>query len=206
MSGTRAEVRRRTLERRAATERVILDAMDKLLEGRAFRDVTVDDVMSVAGLSRTAFYRYFPDLESVLLQLMGEVLGSLQEAASHWLETEGDVDGLRRSARALASVYCARGRLLLAFSEASVSGSDIEQAWRVSVDSFIDSATERLESLTAKGLADISNPLETARAIVWMTERYLLETFGRRSTGGLSVDEAAETLVLVWHRVIVGSG
>src|SRR5688572_6827174 len=45
-----------TKERRATAERQILEGFEALLADRPFRDLTVEDVMANAGLSRTTFY------------------------------------------------------------------------------------------------------------------------------------------------------
>ena len=42
------------------------------LKAKPFRELTVDELMEGTGLSRTAFYRYFPDRESVLVDLLEE--------------------------------------------------------------------------------------------------------------------------------------
>jgi hypothetical protein len=44
------------------------------------------------------------------------------------------------------------------------------------------------------------SPDQVARALVWMTERYLLETYGRGA--GIPAQVAAETLAELWHRAV----
>ena len=61
-------------------EKAILDATAILLNSRPFRDLTVEDVMTAAGLGRTAFYRYFPDLESLVVRLMGRLVEEFRAA------------------------------------------------------------------------------------------------------------------------------
>ncbi len=80
--------RRCSSERRAATEQAILDATQALLEERSFHDVNVEDIMARAGLGRTAFYRYFPDLESVVSRLMGTLVEELRGASQTWLAAD----------------------------------------------------------------------------------------------------------------------
>ncbi len=203
MVATRSVTRQRTLERRAAIERSILDAVAELLAERSFRDVTVEEVMTVAGLTRTAFYRYFPDLEAVLLRLMAEVADALGDASSTWLESDDDeADVLFDAGKKLAAVYAERGRLLLAFTDAAGSGLDIESAWREAVEQFVADSSERIGRLRDAGVAKVENSVETSRALVWMTERYLLEVFGHRSGGNVTIDEATNVLVTIWRRTL----
>lgn len=187
--------------RRAAVERAILDATEGLLASGSFHELTVEDVMRDAGLTRTAFYRYFPDLEAVLLRRMSELRAELAEAADLWLNLDTDAEGALYHANAgLARVYAAHGRILLAFADAAGRGPEIEYAWHQAIDSFVGPVLARIEDLMAKGMCQIGDAQETARALVWMNERYLLEAFGRGREGDVEV--AARTLAEIWRRVL----
>ena len=50
-------------------EQAILATAERLLEERAFADISVDDLAKGAGLSRPTFYFYFKSKEAVLLSL-----------------------------------------------------------------------------------------------------------------------------------------
>ncbi len=192
------------MERRSATQHAILDATEALLTERAFRDLSVEDVMAKAGLSRTAFYRYFPDLEAVLLHQLVEVSAELLDASEMWLSDTADpVTSLQDAGVALASTYAAHGRLLAALADASTSGPDVEAAWRTAVEGFVERSARRIEELRCAGRADVPNSAETARALVWMTERYLLDTYGRDC--GVPIADAVATLVFIWRRTLFGT-
>ncbi|MDQ6797101.1 MAG: TetR/AcrR family transcriptional regulator [Actinomycetota bacterium] len=190
-----------TSARRAAVERAILDAAEALLAEESFHALTVEDVMKKAGLTRTAFYRYFPDLEAVLLRRMSELHAELAVAADLWLDLDAEpTESIFAANTGLAEVYDHHGRILLAFADAAGRGPEIEKAWHDTVHSFVAPVVARIEDLAARGLTKVPNIEETARALVWMNERYLLETFGRRS--GADVRLAAQTLSEIWHRVL----
>lgn len=193
----RTEVRRR----RAAIEQAILDATEALLGDRPFRDLSIEDVMARAGLTRTAFYRYFPDLEAVLLRHLLHARGELGQAADLWLSIDVDPrEGLLPAATALAEVFYQHGRLLLALADASAGSPDIEQAWHSAIQSFVAPVQARIEGLRQQGLCQIADPAQTAIALVWMNERYLLETYGRDQ--GLPIPTAAHTLATIWRRTL----
>ncbi|MDQ6784505.1 MAG: TetR/AcrR family transcriptional regulator [Actinomycetota bacterium] len=190
-----------TSARRATVERAILDAAEALLVDESFHALTVEDVMRKAGLTRTAFYRYFPDLEAVLLRRMSELHTELAEAANLWLDLEAEPTESMLTANAgLAKVYREHGRILLAFADAAGRGPEIQKAWHDTIHSFVAPVVARIEDLRSRGLANVRNPEETAQALVWMNERYLLETFGRSS--GTDVEVAAHTLAEIWRRVL----
>src|SRR6201996_4638102 len=51
-------------------EQAILATAERLLEERAYADISVDDLAKGAGLSRPTFYFYFKSKEAVLLSLL----------------------------------------------------------------------------------------------------------------------------------------
>ena len=176
-------------------------AAEHLLADRTYWDLTVEDVMAAAGLTRTAFYRYFPDMEAVLLAALAEISEELLEAAGRWLSFDADPDAdMLAATTGLAEVYLRHGRMLLAFAEAAAGGAAMQKAWHDVVDSFVVPVRARLADLAAQGRSHLAHPDEAARALVWMTERYLLETYGR----GLAVPVpvAAEMLAQVWRAAV----
>jgi TetR/AcrR family transcriptional regulator, ethionamide resistance regulator len=190
-------------DHRAAVEASIYEAVESFLADHSFRELTVEEVIAPTGLGRTAFYRYFPDLETVLLRRLAQIEEELSDATDSWLDPVPGVepeDGLAEAAMALAAVYRRHAALLRAFAEAAAAGADVEAAWRDLVGGFIARARERIDALSEAGRISIEGTDEVARALVWMTERYLLETFGRGSD--LSTEVAASTVAQIWRRTL----
>jgi TetR/AcrR family transcriptional regulator, ethionamide resistance regulator len=198
---TSAALRKRVRERRVAAERAILDATEALLASREFRDLTVEDVMASTALTRTSFYRYFPDLEAVLLRLLSELGDELRRTADSWLQDPST--GLEAGIE-FVTLYKVHGRLLLAFEQAAGAGTEIDAAWRSVIEAFTHSYTHFVTDLCRQGLSSITQPEQTARALVGMTERYLLETYGRGPA--VDVGVAAATLAEIWQRTLFSSG
>ena len=176
MTPSSAALRRRVRERRRTAERTILDATEALLTDREFRDLTVEDVMASTGLTRTSFYRYFPDLEAVLLRWLADLGDELRRTADSWLQDPST--GLETGVE-FVTLYRDHGRLLLAFEQASGAGTEIDEAWGSVIQAFTDSYTEFIAELCRQGACSHRGPEQTARALVGMTERYLLDTYGR---------------------------
>jgi AcrR family transcriptional regulator len=190
-----------TRERRADRRVLILRTVESLLADRSFRDLTVEDVMRQAELPRTTFYRYFPDLESILLYGVAEIADELNAASERWYgATDDSAEALEPAARGLAEVYRRHGRLLLAFSDAASIAPDVESAWHAAIEGFVDRTTERITLLRESGRSELEHPRELARALVWMTERYLHETYGRGSA--LPVETVAGTIATIWRRTL----
>ena len=187
--------------KREATRQAIMIALEALLDSRAFQDVRVEDVMGTAGLTRTAFYRYFPDLESVLLAWIEVIGGEFTEAADRFLSFDVDPDeGLLAATTGLAQVWDRHRRLLRGIFDAATSGSRVQLAWHDLVESFLVPVEERIDDLTRRGRTSLAGKTETARALVWMNERYFVETFARDLD--TSLETAASTLAEIWRRVL----
>ena len=198
MSPSSTRQRERARDHRASVEAAIFRATEALLEDRPFRDLTVEEVMSATGMGRTAFYRYFPDLETVLLRRLAEIDVELDEASDRWLHPDSDLEsGLEIAAIGLAEVFRAHAPLLQALADAAASG-DLDRAWRATVEGFVGPATERIQHLCDTGRCALERAEETARALVWMTERYLLETY--RADRDFDPLVAAATISQIWHR------
>lgn len=201
MTATRTRTRLAAQQRRAATERAIIEATETLLETRSFRDLTVEDVMEVAGLSRTAFYRYFPDLESVVLRHMAGIADALFVAAEDWLAAEDPDAQLLDSGLRIAAVYRDHGRVMQAFSDAAGARPDVHQAWRAVLESLIAPGVSHLEVLIAQGRAECDNPAETIRALSVLIDRYLLDIYGR-SSASVDIAEPVAVLTQIWRRTL----
>src|SRR5947209_20523822 len=61
--------------RRADTRAQILAAARSALRERPYRELTIEDLMASAGLSRTIFYRHFDDLGDLVVRLLEEAGG-----------------------------------------------------------------------------------------------------------------------------------
>ncbi len=187
--------------RREANRQAIMTALEALLAEQSFDAVRVEDLMAAAGLSRTAFYRYFPDLESVLLAWLEIVSEELKDAANLWLAADTDPEGgLLAAMTGLAQVWFRHRTLLRGILDAATTGSRIQREWRELVAWYFTPVEERFVGLAREGQISLAQPTETARALVWMTERYLSETYTRDL--GVPVDVAASTLADIWRRVL----
>jgi AcrR family transcriptional regulator len=193
-TATRPARRRRTPE---SAEREILDAAESFLRERPFRDLSVDEVMARTTLSRPSFYVYFRDRHQLLVKLVEGIGGELFEGASIWLEGDGDT---RESLAAVAEVYARHGLVLGAIADAAGHDPDVESTYRALIERFVDATAARIERDIAAGLVEPLDARESARALVWMCERYFKETLGRLPQAPIAT--VAETLPEIWERVL----
>ena len=205
MTGERVRRRRRKPE---DAERAILAAGRAFLEEHPFREMTVEGVMVRTGLSRPAFYAYFDDRYDLVTRLLEGVGGLLFAVDWRWLsgdssegrEVAGEVlaDALRKG----SETFVQYGPVLRAISDAAVQDPKVEEVYRYGlIERLVSAVAARVARDVEAGVSPGSlDPEETARALVLMTERYMLDAFGNPSER-LSQDRivtTVNTLQVVW--------
>jgi AcrR family transcriptional regulator len=172
--------RRRPRHDPKETEREILDAAERLLRELPFREITVRRIMLDTGLARPAFYIHFRDLNDLVLRVVEDIGGELFAMADRWLHGQDPPRDIRAALEGAAGVYRAHGPVLRALADAAPSDLRVEAAYRALAQSFIDATAEHISTEQATGgIAAGLDAGETARALVWLNERYMSEAFGR---------------------------
>ena len=179
------------MRREEARERIVA-AAEKLLLEVAYRDLTVDLVMSEAGLSRTVFYRHFDGLPEVLLALLAAIEADL---AAPMDEPSGE-DWLRDLLAGSVDTFARYGPFLRALDHAAGQDAEIEAAYCAVVDRF----TTEIASI----LGGDERAYELARALNLMNGHYLMDTLGKDPDFDRSL--ALDTLVAIWSAVAAAQG
>ena len=187
-------------ERRAATELAILDATESLIAERPFAEISIEDVMAATGLGRTAFYRYFPDLESVVSRLMARLMEEIWAASAEWLFSDDPLAPLADAIRRLVVVYRDHGRVMQAFEDAARGGSALRAGWNESLRTMLEPLKSHLLRLMLAGRADAEYPEQTIDALAVCTERYLLSVYGDGDEADIVWPSAV--LLQVWTRTL----
>ena len=196
-TGVRVAQRRR----RQDTRKRILAAARELLEDRPWSEISVEDIMDRAQLSRTSFYRHFDDRQLIVVAMVDELELSFEKIASHWTEGTGDHPrNLRSALRELAVVHVDHGRVLQAMADIATGDPDLREAYLALHGRLTELVRDMIEREVAAGRSHVTDPEETSRALLWMNERYLLQAFGRTSGG--DVDRTAGTLGEIWVKTI----
>jgi AcrR family transcriptional regulator len=190
--------RRRTPE---VAEAEIVAAAEALLKERPFRELTVDEVMRRTDLSRPSFYVYFRDRHHLILRVVEHLGNELRTMSQRWYTGSGDGPAQAREAmEGIVDVYAEHGPVLRALADAAADDPEVEQVYGGLVQSFVDATRKHIEAEIAAGRVAALDAGETARALVWMMERYLNLSLGR--AGAAERDKVAETLTTIWTRVL----
>jgi AcrR family transcriptional regulator len=195
-----ARRRRRTPE---AAQREIIEAAEQLLKERPFRELTVDEVMRRTGLSRPSFYVYFKDRHELVLRIVGHLQGEILQSANRWYDTVGGGPAvLREALEGTVGAYARHAPVMRALADAAVEDPGVESAYDALVQGFVDITARHVEQEMRAGLIAPLDAREAAKALTWMTERYLYHSFGPNRVPAARVHE---TLAALWNRSLYQS-
>jgi AcrR family transcriptional regulator len=119
-AGRRAEpLDRRHIERRELNTRRLLPAVERLLENATYPELSVDEMVAEADISRSTFYNYFEDKGDLLRALTGDVMGTITDATRVWwmLSPQASKQDLQSALAHLFEIYSPHAVLMRAVSE-----------------------------------------------------------------------------------------
>jgi AcrR family transcriptional regulator len=180
-------------------------AAEALLRERPFRDLTVDEVMRRTDLSRPSFYVYFRDRHDLVLRVVERIESQLWAMSERWYTGTGDGAELARDAiEGIVGVFADEGPLLRALADAAADDPEVERYYSALVQRFIDATARHIQrELDGRRILELDAE-QTATALVWMMERYLNLSLGRKPATPRPT--VAKTLATIWIRVLYGTG
>ncbi len=188
-AGEEVSGERRRRRRPEEAERAILAAARAFLEEHPFREMKVEDITSRTGLSRPAFYAYFTDRYELVTRLLEGIGGLLFAVDRRWLVGDPAMGrdlsaaALREALRLGGETFRRYGPVLRAISDAASYDKRVEEVYRVGlIERLAAAVAARIERDVEAGISpEELVPEEVARALVLMTERYLIDAFGNPS-------------------------
>jgi TetR/AcrR family transcriptional regulator, ethionamide resistance regulator len=188
-----AAARRRTREE---VQGAVREALVKLLAERPFKDVTIDELARRAGLSRTAFYFYYPDKNEVLKEAAETAAAEIYAEADRWWHGSGPPEQLVREAlEGIANVYCAHGDMLRAALEVTTYDDEFRVFYWSLIRRFVNATAEHLRRELDAGRGRRLDIEVVAESLVWMAERCANAFF---LTEGRPKSEVIEPLTSIW--------
>jgi AcrR family transcriptional regulator len=185
------------------TRQAILDAALEFLWDHPFRDLTIGELMSRVGASRSAFYQYFADLHDLMETLLHGLGDDIMDAAKPWFVGEGDpVPLLQETFKGLVNICYRRGPILRAVADAAASDERLEQSWAAFLKGFDDAVAERIEQQQAAGLIPRFPARPIAVALNRLDASLLIEKFGRRPRG--NQEAVRDALTRIWVSTLYG--
>jgi AcrR family transcriptional regulator len=187
-------------------EQAILATAERLLEERAFADISVDDLAKGAGLSRPTFYFYFKSKEAVLLSLLEPVIARADA------EFDGAVQRLpadprrvwRNGIKAFFAAFGSHRAVARAGTEALATSAEFRAVWSGFMQKWIDQTAAMITAERARGAAPETIPAaDLATSLNQMNERSMMATLSVEQPA-VTEDHVVDTLTHIWVSSIYG--
>jgi AcrR family transcriptional regulator len=196
--------RRRGPSKGDLREQAILETARRLVAALPLSQITIDELASGAGISRSSFYFYFDSKHAVIAALLRDLATQLHAETEDWFAGSGpDDDSLRRALAISAELWRDHWRLLRqALLDPDPEPVLGELRTRI-VDRFVGQMAARIERDRIAGLAPPAPP-ETqalARALVQLMST-ALSAAAETGDPALADGELVETLTTVLQRTI----
>ncbi|HEX5035983.1 MAG TPA: HTH-type transcriptional repressor FabR [bacterium] len=155
-------------EKKALTRRDLVDAAIRLSADRGFAGLSLREVCRAAGLTPTAFYRHFKDMDDLGLALVDEVALSLRRLMREARQkAEGKGSRVESSAEAFVAFIRQNAHLFrLLLGERSGSSAGFRKAIRREMNLFVSELSEDLQRVAALTNRPLVDPLLTSEIIV----------------------------------------
>jgi AcrR family transcriptional regulator len=187
-------------------EQAIMRTAEQLLEQRSLTEISVDDLARGAGISRPAFYFYFPSKDAVVLTLVDRVVEEATNAKEQAMD-EPIADPASRIRESIQIFYDMLGEhraVIRAVVELSAANAEARELRSKITEGWIASVTERIEDERKRGAAKRALPArELATALVQMNERVMLAVFADE-VPAVAEDKLVDVLCEIWLGAIYG--
>jgi TetR/AcrR family transcriptional regulator, ethionamide resistance regulator len=168
-------------ERRDLIKARLLAAVESLLaEGENFTELSVERLVSLAGVSRSTFYVYFEDKGELIRAWLTEINSELDVAAQRWWSLGGEGQGavswddVRAALNRVVLVYRPHTTLMAAAFDAAAYDPAVRDQVDTMMQRNIAGLRKHIRAGQASGSVDAALPAaQTAAWLTWMAERGL---------------------------------
>jgi AcrR family transcriptional regulator len=188
-------------------EAAILATAERLLEGKKFADISVDDLAKGAGLSRPTFYFYFPSKEAVLLALLEPLIAQADKGFDGAIESlpADPRRAFREGIRIFFTAFGSHSVVARAGTEALATSPDIRTIWSEFMQKWINQTAALIEYERGRGAAPVNiGALDLATSLNQMNERAITATLVAEE-GAVARDRLVDTLAHIWLTSIYGA-
>jgi AcrR family transcriptional regulator len=179
------------------TRAAILRGAGEAIVELGWSATTITAVAERAGVGTGTIYQYFRGKEDVLAALVGEWTLSALAQLRTWDPAEGAV-GLRSLVERFVSGYAATARFQQVWEEVSLTEPRLAELRRDLTEVYVRLFADAFVAADEEGLLDAGpDPIETARALCAMVDRYCHQVFVLGVAPG-TADDVVELITRLW--------
>lgn len=183
----------------------MLRVAEEVLERKALRDITIEELASAAGITRPTFYFYFESKYSLLAALLERFMVDKFAAAATWLARPPELSPRAALQQTFTDAIASwRQHAAVARESADAMGldADLRATYLGLMGRFIEAATTQIERERDAGLAPpgVDAPA-LATTLMWMVERSMHAAVADLPPAVPDSDRVA-ALVEIWLRSV----
>lgn len=185
----------------------IVEAAEAALGSLDFAALTVDEVMSRTGMTRSAFYHYFTGLDELVVGLLERFEHDVRDSVDPWLkgELEGEdpITATTTHLTAMFEVLTTHRASFSAVVQASGGHPRVYEQWQQRVLGYFVDLTERfIRREVARGRSHAEDPRGLARALILMNNAVLND--GLLQATPPDPGSEARVVARIWNAAIYG--
>lgn len=188
-----------------ASRTAILTALDELIAETPLSEIGIADITRTAGLTRSAFYFYFPTKAAAVAALLADFHAEMLDAAREWYEggPRSPAERLRSGFGASVALWRERAPLMVAMLDAVGTDADVRGVWEEWIESFVSRVSERIAADRRAGVS-AGGVDRTALAAVLVGAAFAAMERDVRAirAGGAPSAAVTEALVSVWESAL----
>ncbi|MCK9248040.1 MAG: TetR/AcrR family transcriptional regulator [Solirubrobacteraceae bacterium] len=162
-------------ERRDEMRGRLLAVVERLLgEGESFTEISVERLVSEAGISRSTFYVYFEDKGDLLSAWFGDITSEIAAAAAGWWQLGPDVtrDAVHEALDRVVRTYRPHTTLMAAMYDTASYDAGVRDLTDAMMTSNVAGLRKHIRTGQQQGfITERLNAEETAAWLTWMAER-----------------------------------
>jgi TetR/AcrR family transcriptional regulator, ethionamide resistance regulator len=200
-SVTRRRQSSREQRREDVRDRLLAVVEDLLAEGESYTELSVERLVSEAGISRSTFYVYFEDKGDLLRSWFTEIEAELEDAAGDWwaLDAGSRREDVRTALDRVVKAYRPHTTLMAAMYDAAAYDPGVRELVEGMMGANIAGLRKHIRAGQREGFIDAAlPPQQTAQWLTWMAERGLHQLV--RKAGDTELERLIDAYTaIVWN-------
>ena len=189
-------------QRREDVRDRLLAVVEQLLEqGESYTEISVERLVSEAGISRSTFYVYFQDKGDLLRSWFTEIEAELESAARDWwaLDSGSRREDLRAALDEVVKTYRPHTTLMAAMYDAAAYDPGVRELVETMMGRNIAGLRKHIRTGQRDGFVEPDlPPQQTAEWLTWMAERGLHQLV--RTAGDAELERLIDAYTaIVWN-------
>lgn len=185
-------------------ESAIRETLERLLGEQPYHEISIDDLASGAGISRSSFYFYFESKEAVLLSLLDEFVSqanAASDAARAMIENDPQ-RFLRDVLAAYVTILGAHRGVMIAANQAAASNADLRKLWNGMRERWVQMAVDAITAERRRaGLKGALSERELAISLLAMNESVMYQVFAHEEPA-VDEDRVIDVLTNIWINAV----